>query len=404
MKLFQFCIAIVLSNNENSFEPFKQLASNEPKHGGTGLGLTITRQLVRALGGTISVESEFGHWFEFKVTLPCSACIVAPSVVGSDTRVRREDTNKSNVSLSKFFGGSSISQHTRTSKHGDTNKTFSEGSFSARMYDDSSIDDESCFSDDESSFSNSLMSSVSFQHIVEAANARKQESKSAGNATWPGNSKGGSKNNKKKNSLMSHLMTPLQGKNTGSLRSLRLESSGRSSISSGNSESLASAPSSFAPPTFVQSQRSLTPPPQRALTPPPSPVEKPVVDQKVFEHFHILIAEDNVINQKVLHRTLTRIGVKDIDIVDNGQKAVEISEGKTYDIIFMDMQMPIMDGLEATSIISKREKRPRIVFLTAHALKEFQAQAKEAGGDDFISKPFKIEVIRGIMIGMLEED
>lgn len=110
----------------------------------------------------------------------------------------------------------------------------------------------------------------------------------------------------------------------------------------------------------------------------------------------VLVAEDNKINQKVLKRTLMRVGINEeiLDIVENGKLAVEASDEKAYDIIFMDMQMPIMDGLEATSIISQRQIHPKIVFLTAHALSEYQEKATEAGGDCFISKPFKLAAIK----------
>ena len=113
----------------------------------------------------------------------------------------------------------------------------------------------------------------------------------------------------------------------------------------------------------------------------------------------VLVAEDNKINQKVLKRTLVRVVINEdiLDIVENGQLAVEASEEKSYDIIFMDMQMPVMDGLEATTIISKRPIHPKIVFLTAHALSEYQEKAIEACGDCFISKPFKLEAIRNII-------
>jgi CheY-like chemotaxis protein len=123
-----------------------------------------------------------------------------------------------------------------------------------------------------------------------------------------------------------------------------------------------------------------------------------------FDKIRILVAEDNKINQKVLNRTLNRIGLEEIDIVDDGQKAVEAAASKAYDIIFMDLQMPVMDGLEATRIITRRRNEngqefPKIVFLTAHALQDYQAQAADAGGDGFISKPFKIDIIRNLIRG-----
>jgi len=115
----------------------------------------------------------------------------------------------------------------------------------------------------------------------------------------------------------------------------------------------------------------------------------------------VLVAEDNLINQKVLDRILKRVGVTDITIVDNGKKAVDASEQTKFDCILMDMQMPIMDGLEACKIIVKRDKDkedcPKIVFVTAHALVEFREKALAAGAFDFITKPFKMEDIDKVL-------
>jgi PleD family two-component response regulator len=73
-----------------------------------------------------------------------------------------------------------------------------------------------------------------------------------------------------------------------------------------------------------------------------------------YENLCILMAEDNIINQKVLSQMLRRLGIKNNDIVDNGLKAVEESEKKEYDVLLLDMQMPVMGGLEATWIIVER--------------------------------------------------
>jgi signal transduction histidine kinase/ActR/RegA family two-component response regulator len=204
------------------FEPFQQAASNEGLHGGTGLGLTITSKLVRVLGGTISVESEYGNWCEFRVCLP--------------------------LSTDSEFGSMEIDS----------------------------------------------------------------------------------------NNEESTLTIPL------------------------------ALPDSFA-------------------------------------HLKVLIAEDNIVNQKVLRRTLENIGFKIIDIVDNGDKAVKASASTDYDIIFMDLQMPVMDGFAATRIISDRRRNsddstiPFIAILTAHAIEDFQQEAEEAGGDGFITKPFKVDTIKDFL-------
>jgi len=111
----------------------------------------------------------------------------------------------------------------------------------------------------------------------------------------------------------------------------------------------------------------------------------------------VLYAEDNLVNQKVLSRVLQRSGITDITIVDNGKKAVDISATVAYDCILLDMQMPVMDGMEACKIIMERDPDTIIVFVTAHALDEFKVKAKAAGAKGFISKPFRVGDIDDVL-------
>jgi two-component system sensor histidine kinase BarA len=89
--------------------------------------------------------------------------------------------------------------------------------------------------------------------------------------------------------------------------------------------------------------------------------------------------------------------VDDVTIVDNGLKAVELCKSVKYDCIFMDMDMPIMDGLEACEKIIEQNPSERIIFVTAHALRTFKEQADAAGAVAFISKPFNIQKIKSIL-------
>jgi len=223
------------------FEPFQQASTNSPTDGGTGLGLAITSRLVGALGGTISVESEFGKYCEFTVRMPLKECQEPlPTIQASPVISKRNSS----------FGSQ------------EKDVTF---------------------------------------HVEP----------------------------------------------TVALADLR-----------------------------------------------------------------VLIAEDNKVNQKVLSRTLSRIGVEDWDIVDNGKLAVTASEKKDYDVIFMDWQMPVMDGLEATRQIRERGNgevdasvhQPRIIFLTAHAFPDYEEQAASVRADGFISKPFKKQTIESVLerFGFLE--
>lgn len=108
---------------------------------------------------------------------------------------------------------------------------------------------------------------------------------------------------------------------------------------------------------------------------------------------HILLAEDNAINQKVALHMLHHLGYQ-ADLAGDGAQVLEALEKKQYDLIFMDVQMPMLDGLEASRIIRRRmadAQRPRIVAMTANATESDRQACLDAGMDDYISKPFQID-------------
>ena len=113
----------------------------------------------------------------------------------------------------------------------------------------------------------------------------------------------------------------------------------------------------------------------------------------------ILIAEDNPINQQVARRILQQFGYQS-DIVCNGQEAVNVVSKQRYDLLFMDVQMPVMDGLEATrqirSILTP-DQRPYLAAMTANAMKEDRALCLNAGMDDYISKPIRPGDLRDVI-------
>jgi CheY-like chemotaxis protein len=107
----------------------------------------------------------------------------------------------------------------------------------------------------------------------------------------------------------------------------------------------------------------------------------------------ILLAEDNFSNQKVAVTMLEKIGYKP-DTAINGNEVLEKVKNSVYDLIFMDIQMPQMDGVTATMEIKKQlppEKTPRIIAVTANSMKEDHEKYLEAGLDDCIVKPFRIQ-------------
>jgi CheY-like chemotaxis protein len=126
-------------------------------------------------------------------------------------------------------------------------------------------------------------------------------------------------------------------------------------------------------------------------------VEVPVIQQKlsvdfVKEHpLSILVAEDNLVNQKLTLKILSKLGFE-ASLAINGKVAVEMASQHAYDIILMDVQMPEMDGLEATRTIrSSLDVQPHIIAMTANAMKEDKDECLKAGMDDFLSKPVKLE-------------
>jgi CheY-like chemotaxis protein len=109
----------------------------------------------------------------------------------------------------------------------------------------------------------------------------------------------------------------------------------------------------------------------------------------------LLVAEDNTVNQRVIEQMLRNLGCH-ADIVADGAQAVAAAERSEYDIIFMDVQMPEMDGYEATHVIRQRiepARQPHIIALTAHALMGDQEKCLSAGMDDYLTKPLSMSAL-----------
>jgi CheY-like chemotaxis protein/HPt (histidine-containing phosphotransfer) domain-containing protein len=128
--------------------------------------------------------------------------------------------------------------------------------------------------------------------------------------------------------------------------------------------------------------------------------------QKETAEIKILLAEDNFINRKLAISILNRAGFA-VDAVENGRLAVEGGRNKHYDVILMDVQMPDMDGFEATREIRKlpgaKSKIP-IIAMTAHAMKEDRDRCLEAGMNDYIPKPVKASELIAVIEKWVKND
>jgi len=146
-------------------------------------------------------------------------------------------------------------------------------------------------------------------------------------------------------------------------------------------------------------------------SPPPNQSEssKKVSDLKIGERYplRIVVAEDNAANQRVLMIMLKRLGWRS-HFVDNGKELIDYLQENMVDLIFMDLQMPIMDGLEATSRIRSGEageslKAVPIVALTANALQGDEERCLRSGMSSYMTKPLKLDILESKIVGILEQ-
>jgi signal transduction histidine kinase/DNA-binding response OmpR family regulator/putative methionine-R-sulfoxide reductase with GAF domain len=124
---------------------------------------------------------------------------------------------------------------------------------------------------------------------------------------------------------------------------------------------------------------------------------KPRIDAEMAKRhpLRILLAEDNVVNQKLAMRLLLQMGYR-ADLASNGIEAIESVARQRYDVVLMDVQMPEMDGLEASRRITAKytpEQRPRIIAMTANAMQGDREECLAAGMDDYVTKPIRVDAL-----------
>ncbi len=129
-------------------------------------------------------------------------------------------------------------------------------------------------------------------------------------------------------------------------------------------------------------------------------INKNFAEQNPLE---ILIAEDNKINQKLIMTIMKKLGYNPL-LVANGEEAYQIADRNSYDVILMDVEMPVMDGVTAMKIIrdNKSINQPYIVAVTANAKTEDETKYIESGMNDYLSKPISINKLTEVLLRSVE--
>ena len=122
----------------------------------------------------------------------------------------------------------------------------------------------------------------------------------------------------------------------------------------------------------------------------------------------ILLVEDNVVNQKVAVGMLKKLGITDVDVCENGADAVIAVARQQYDVILMDVQMPVMDGYEASRVIREEERkysrqRNLIIAMTAHSMEGDKELCLKAGMDDYLAKPIQKDRLQSVLTRYLDD-
>lgn len=328
------------------FIPFTQVDSSVTrKYGGTGLGLTISERLINLMGGNIKVESELGKGTTFKFNIFCevsSNSIIRYtniSLAGCEgKRVLVVDDNATNRRILKLQLEQWKLRTVMSSSASEALDTLSTDNRFDLIITDMQMPE---------------MDGVALGTII------KEQYKDIPIILL---SSIGDETRKKYADLFSSVLTkPVKQQQLSKVIQMALEATATDNTDE------------------VKTSNVLS------------------VDFASQYPFNILVAEDNPINQKLIMRVLNKLGYFP-DLANNGAEVIEMLAKEFYELIFMDIQMPEIDGLEATRIIRASEVRqPLIVAMTANAMAEDRLACKEAGMDDYLSKPIKLDELKAMM-------
>lgn len=369
-------IGIAPDHQERIFESFSQAdSSTTRRYGGTGLGLTIGTQLVQMMRGTIGVESHLGQGSRFWFTIMVQPGTARPNDAGAPQfaglRAMVVDDNDTNRTLlSQLLQPTGLdtavaadaTQALRALREAAGRGTpFQLAVLDLNMPEVDGLMLARTIKSDPALASTCLMMLSSSGVDPSAAHAADIELS---------------------------LNKPVRRKEL--LRGLAR----MVAAASARTRPLPASPTEMAPPDSTARQH-------------------PLLAQR---DVRILVAEDNNVNREVARALLEYLGYR-VDLAENGRQAVEATAHTRYDLVFMDCQMPEVDGFDATKLIREREaSRPMdspgrsghrarmpIVALTAHALAGDREQCLKAGMDDYLTKPFTQEQMKTLLARWLPE-
>ena len=357
------------------FEEYSQATTTTTKeYGGTGLGLSISRRLVEMMGGKLSVTSTLGKGSTFTVDLP-AVDSVEKKGIDFPWRGRRvlvaaktENTNAMLYEYLESMGCEPIEAFSHESIE-DLCERFHEARAAGRPLSGVILDVDRA--ENPSQIAELTKLAGSSLRVILGDVRSMQQRKTWEDAGWP-----------------QWLLRPVKYKRLMDILGLltqehRLEAAKKEP-----------KPKSQAEQVPRQAARSDTSKTQASVEPNDDSATK------------VLIVDDNLVNQKLSAKFLQKLGCE-VLVVDNGKKAVDQVKETAFDIIFMDCQMPIMDGYEATKSIRQLDDSARaatpVVAMTANAMAGDRERCLAAGMNDYITKPFKLADFKGMLSTWVDE-